>query len=31
LRRIGEARFGNRPLTIDEEGALARAIDRLGV
>ena len=29
LRRIGEARFGNRPLTFDEEGALARAIDRL--
>ncbi len=29
LRRIGEARFGNRPLSFDEEGALARAIDRL--
>ncbi len=29
LHRIGEARYGSRPLTVDEEGALARAIDRL--
>jgi uncharacterized protein (DUF58 family)/transglutaminase-like putative cysteine protease len=29
LRRLGEARFGNRPLTVEEEGALGRAITRL--